>query len=243
MTDETEQMDPELDGLLAAAGDGSGAGLDRSDLDAMFEAVEERVSATKGKPLPWLKSRSTLVRRVLALGSFAVIFAAIAAGTPAANWEKLGSGQMIAALIALFVLMVATLMVALRPLHKPELPRPWLLSLAAGSVVATFVLAVTVHGPSAHQHVGELLAGATPCMYFGLFAGVPVYGMARLLDRGTYLGPLLAAAAAGLTGNFMLQLHCPMSDPMHNIAGHASVALIFVGGILLLESIVRRLRK
>jgi hypothetical protein len=241
MTEESQTRDPELDGLLAAAGDG-GAELSKSELEAMFESVEERVSATRGNPLHWLRSRSTLLRRVLALGSFFVIFAVIGGVMPAGDWAKLATAEIVLALISLFVLLVASLMVAMRPLHQPELPKSRLLGLAIGSVLATFVLAVTVHGPSgdAHAHAGSLISGATPCMYFGLLVGIPVYGMARLLDRGTYLGPLLAAAAAGLTGNFMLQMRCPISDPLHNVVGHASVALIFVGGILLLESLFRR---
>jgi len=241
MSEEAHQSDPELDGLLAAVGE-AGPELRAGDLDAMFGAVEERVKQTRGKPIHWLRSRSTRVRRALALGSFAVIFGVVAVSMPAEDWSSLASIESILALVSLGVLLVASLMVAVRPLHLPELPRIQVHGLAAASILATFVLAVAVGGPAgeAHDHAASFWSQATPCMYFGLLIGVPVYGVARLVDRGAYLGSLLAAAAAGLAGNFMLQMRCPISDPMHNVAGHASVALIFVGAIMLLETALRR---
>lgn len=243
MSEEAHQSDAELDGLLAAVADG-GPEMSAAEMDAMFGAVEERVSRADGNPIHWLRSRSTTVRRALALGSFAVIFGVVAASMPAEDWAQLMAADIVVALAALGVLLTATLTVAVRPLHVPALPRGRVLGLAAASVLATFVLAVTVGGASidGHEHTGSFWAQATPCMYFGFLIGVPVYAVARLVDRGAYLGSLLAAAAAGLAGNFMLQMRCPISDPMHNLAGHASVALVFVGAILLFESIFRRRR-
>ena len=75
----------------------------------------------------------------------------------------------------------------------------------------------------------------------GILLGVPVYAVTRLLDRGgTLLGPLLAALAAGLTGNFALQIHCPTNDTQHAMAGHAPVALVFVLAIGGVELLFRR---
>jgi hypothetical protein len=48
-------------------------------------------------------------------------------------------------------------------------------------------------------------------------------------------GLLAAGLIAALTGNLALQLHCPASDPMHLVLGHATVVLPF----LALEAVAR----
>ena len=73
------------------------------------------------------------------------------------------------------------------------------------------------------------MAGA--CMGVGLLLGVPVYALLRLVDRGNALGSLVAAAAAGVAGNFVLKAHCPIAGATHELFGHASVALVFVVGL------------
>ena len=74
--------------------------------------------------------------------------------------------------------------------------------------------------------------------------GVPVYVALRLLDRGSSAtASLLAACAAGLTGNLVLQLHCPVDGVEHLMATHFSVALLFLVGLGLAHLVVRRLRR
>jgi len=68
-------------------------------------------------------------------------------------------------------------------------------------------------------------------MGVGLLLGVPVYALLRLVDRGNALGNLVAAAAAGVAGNFVLKAHCSIPGTSHELLGHASVALVFVLGL------------
>ena len=50
----------------------------------------------------------------------------------------------------------------------------------------------------------------------------------RSVIRGNALGNLVAAAAAGVAGNFVLKAHCAIPGTSHELLGHASVALVFV---------------
>ena len=68
-------------------------------------------------------------------------------------------------------------------------------------------------------------------MGMGLLFGLPVYAIVRLFDRGNTFGSLVAAAAAGLAGNMLLKMHCPVDSTSHVLLGHASVAVLFVVGL------------
>jgi len=65
---------------------------------------------------------------------------------------------------------------------------------------------------------------------------------ARLLDRGAHAGlgrRLLAAAAAGLAADLALELHCPIDDPGHLLAGHAAVGVALAAACALLRRVPR----
>jgi len=56
------------------------------------------------------------------------------------------------------------------------------------------------------------------------------------LDRAEHRSlpnALLAAAAAGIGANLLLELHCPITEVFHLLAGHASVGLVLVTGYAL----------
>lgn len=241
------ESDERLDSLLASAHEAEAekaeGDLADGELDSMFSAAMGCVEEAEGRPGDWFRSRSTMVRRCMAIGAFLTICLVFAIVMPPADWALFGAPRVLLGVVALTALFGASMVVATRPLQVPELPRWKVITLAVLSVAATVVLAVTVAGePAAGHDHGSFWASVSPCMYMGLLAGIPVYGLARLLDRGTFLAPLLAAAAAGLVGNVALQIHCPMADPLHNLAGHASVALVFIGGMLLLERFFSRRR-
>lgn len=237
----TDQMmsdadrDPALDALLRDPGG------PMADADALFAALEQQVEASEKKPAGWLKSRSTPTRRLIAFGAFALV----AAYAVMSARDDLGSypiEQLVVSIGALLVLLGMSLVLAIRPLHEPALPTWKLGSLAGAAVLATVALAFLPGLGETTPAGASLFAMASPCMYMGLALGLPVYAIARIVDRGTRLAGVLAASAAGLTGNLFLQMHCPIDDPGHGLVGHASVVAIFVGGAFLIRLVERRLR-
>jgi hypothetical protein len=232
------ERDSDLDALLADAGPPAAL-----DLDEMFEGVDQGIERSDGSLRGWLQSRSTAVRRCLSLASLAVIVVVAVVITPRSDMASLGPA-FFGSLAALAVLVGLCLWVALRPVHQPALSTTKIVALAGVSLGATVLFALVPMArsqPDVLGHGAHVLAGASPCMYMGLLLGLPGYVIARLLARGTPLASVLAAAAAGLAGNFFLQAHCPMQEPMHNLVGHASVAVLFVGGALLIRSFERRM--
>jgi hypothetical protein len=233
------ERDPELDRLLQEE---RGAGPPAArEIDRLFHGVEARVQMGNVGPSGFLRTRPTLVRRVLALLAFAVVVGLTTLAMPPSDWAALMTLRSIAAFGAFGVLLSICIAVALRPLHAPALGVWQGILLAKATVVATFVLALVPVTAAAHAPAGmSLFQDASPCCVLGLLFGLPVYAVTRMLDRGTFLGPLLAASAAGLAGNIFLQIHCPTSDAAHNVAGHASVAVVFVLGVAALEVLTRR---
>ena len=128
-----------------------------------------------------------------------------------------------------------------RPLHRPALDGWRRVAFPALCVVATFglVLIPGLVGRAGSGVETGLLAHATPCATYGFALGLPVYALLRLLDRGDSLGRLHAACAAGLAGNVVLELHCPIAGNPHRIVGHAMVLVIYVGGMMLVEWALR----
>ena len=88
-----------------------------------------------------------------------------------------------------------------------------------------------------------LMRHASPCMIYGFVFGLPVYGALRFLDPGSsHAARIIAACAAGLAGNMVLELHCPMGGSTHLMAGHASIIVVYVLGVFLIEAMLRARR-
>ncbi len=129
---------------------------------------------------------------------------------------------------------IAALRFAQRPLHLPEASNRRRLATLLLVVAAPLVLALL---PDAHTHdflhfhsskAMWMLAGS--CFLFGIATGAPllVFTLAisptGLRDRRKFL---MAGLSAVILGNFTLQLHCPITDPLHLLLGHAGVLLPF----------------
>jgi hypothetical protein len=231
--------DAELERALGAAWEGDGA-LASRDLDGMLSSVESEIDRSRSSALCWLRSRPTIVRRALMLGSTALLLAATGFGILSEAVAK-APARVAIALVAMSVLLLISMVLAVRPLHRPMPSRAVTLGMAGLTIAATFLLsALPVGEPIAP---GGDAGGAAPCMYFGLMIGVPVYALARVLDRGSELTAIMAACAAGLAGNVVLQLHCPLASPAHMLFGHFSVVVVFVAGLALVRLAEHVLRK
>lgn len=148
--------------------------------------------------------------------------------------------QWTVSLVAFLVLLVLAMFMVTRPVHLPARPRWQSISLACLAVGVTVIAAFwplpAAIGAPTHDHGGGFMAGA--CMGVGLLLGVPVYALLRLVDRGNSFGNLVAAAAAGVAGNFVLKAHCSIAGTSHELLGHASVAVIFVVGLGLVHRLI-----
>jgi hypothetical protein len=200
-------------------------------MDRMFADIKARCDKSDRTVAGFFRSRSTTARRLIVL----TVFAALAI----IGWyvfplvsEQGRTAQWVASLVSFCVLLILAMLMVTRPVHLPALPRWPVVSLVAVALLATIVSAFWPQ-PTAeaatHAHDGGILAGM--CMGAGLLLGLPVYALLRLVDRGSALGSLVAAAAAGVAANFVLKAHCPIPGTFHELLGHASVAIVFVLGL------------
>jgi len=200
-------------------------------MDRMFADMKARCDKNDRTITGFLRSRSTVARRLIVLTVFSAlailgwfVFPLVGEQARTAPWT--------ASLVTFCVLLVAAMFMVTRPVHLPALPRWQSMCLACIAIGATMLAAFWPH-PAAqaatHDHTGGVMAGA--CMGVGLLLGVPVYALLRLVDRGNAFGSLVAAAAAGLAGNVVLKAHCAVPGTSHELLGHASVAVVFVLGL------------
>ncbi len=199
-------------------------------MDEMFADVTEQCDESDRTIRGFLRGRSTVARRLIILTVFAVLaaigwyqFPLISEQGRTVSWAT--------SLVAFCILLLTAMLMITRPVHLPALPR-WqsvcLVCIAIGATIVAALWPLPAAQAATHDH-GSAMAGA--CMGVGLLLGVPVYALLRLMDRGNALGSLVAAAAAGLAGNFVLKAHCSIPGTSHELLGHASVALVFVLGL------------
>jgi hypothetical protein len=200
-------------------------------MDRMFVELQSRCDKDDRSVAGFLRSRSTMTRRLIVVSVFSLLgimgwFAFPLVGDQArtAPWTV--------SLVTFVVLLLLAMLMVTRPVHLPALPR-WqsvcLVCIALGATIVAAFWPNPTATAAAHSHGGGEMAGA--CLGVGLLLGVPVYALLRLVDRGNALGSLVAAAAAGVAGNFVLKAHCSVPGTSHELLGHASVALVFVLGL------------
>ena len=200
-------------------------------MDRMFADLKTECDRSDRSVVGFLRSRSTIARRLIVLAVFSALavmgwyaFPIVSGPARTVQWGM--------SLATFAILLLVAMYMVTRPVHMPALPRWKSVCLVCIALGATALAALWPH-PSAlaaaPDHVGGGMAGA--CMGAGLLLGIPVYALLRLVDRGNALGSLVAAAAAGLAGNFVLKAHCTVPGTAHELLGHASVAFVFVVGL------------
>ncbi len=204
---------------------------DGAALDRMFGELKAECDKSDRTVTGFLRSRSTMARRLIVLTVFSVLAIIGWYAFPLVG-DQARTAQWAVSLTAFCVLLLLSMFMVTRPVHLPALPRWQSMCLACVAVGATVVAAFWPH-PAAQAATLNPSSGtmAGACMGIGLLLGIPVYALLRLVDRGNALGSLVAAAAAGVAGNFVLKAHCSIAGTSHELLGHASVALVFVLGL------------
>jgi hypothetical protein len=177
----------------------------------------------------WIKARPTGQRRtILAAVTFAILAGAfVLVRRP--DFDTYPPLRMAASLAALFVLIVASFAVGTRPIHLPA-RSPWIhRALVVAGIAGAFLVAIVPVAEVGGRPSDLITALGMPCLYFGVLIAIPVFALAKLLDRGRNpIAVLLAGLASGLFGEMVLQVHCPSCDPLHLVFGHFTVVLAFV---------------
>lgn len=136
----------------------------------------------------------------------------------------------------------------LRPLHRPALPG-WLaftlvlLALLLPWALSALPTAHTAHHASLAGTGDDLVRRAVACFLFGSLLALPLALFLALLGRGARRLVRLAvlpAAAGAVAGLVSLNLHCPLTSPVHLLAGHAPIVLVMV---LLVAAVYRLARR
>ncbi|GAB5543075.1 MAG: hypothetical protein SangKO_028350 [Sandaracinaceae bacterium] len=238
MSDVDPQPEPELERWLSEAREVEGERADPEALDGMLESVEREIARAEKKPSFWLRTRPTWIRRAIASGAALAVVGLTGALMLREDFHDYPMSYMALALGSLGALLLLSVHQALRPLHRPPLQGARKVGVVAVTLGATLALALFSPHEAGEAH--GVLDHVSGCLFFGLLLGVPVYFVLRLLDRGAQATSLLAACAAGLLGNLVLQLHCPRKDPEHLMLAHFSVVLLFVAGLGGAHYLVRR---
>ena len=207
-------------------------------MDRMFSSMKAECDKSDRSIAGFVRSRSTMARRLIVLGVFSTLAVIGWFAFPLVG-DQARTIQWALSLVTFCVLLVIAMVMVTRPVHLPALPH-WqsvcLVCIALGATVLTAFWPHPAAQAATHEHTGSVMVGA--CMGVGLLLGVPVYALLRLVDRGNALGSLVAAAAAGLAGNFVLKAHCAVPGTSHELLGHASVAVLFVVGLGLVHRFV-----
>ncbi len=242
MSESLDRHEPEPE-LAFLDGIESEPALDAGELDALFAGVQGRVEKSGARRLRGLAEQPTSRRRLFALICFVLIVVGLGALLPRSEPAEFPPIPLAIVMGTFGSLLVVAVLVAFRPIYVPALSPLWKIGLGVAAIAAAFTVALV---PELHTHTTSLpasdafLAHSIPCLSFGLLAGLPGYAFLRLLDRGAPFGRLLAGAAAGLAGNLVLELRCPVGGTDHLMLGHAMVVVAFIVGVVLVERVIAR---
>lgn len=235
---EHDELDPELRAFLEAL-PGETPDASKLDLDGLRRDLRAEVDAADRSLVARVRALATWLRRSLAA---LVLVALVALTVRPSDLVTYPPGLWMLYLASVLVLFGLCAFVALRPVHVPALPRWQGVALGLTAVVAVVVLSVIpdLHLRTTPPSVG-FFAHFSPCFAYGFMLGLPVYGALRLLDRGNPVGRILAAAAAGLAGNLVLEMRCTVGGgAVHQLFGHAGVVAFYVVGVVAFEWALRR---
>ncbi|MGD8862145.1 MAG: hypothetical protein PVI30_19190 [Myxococcales bacterium] len=227
---EAGQESPELEALLRASTPPTDGEAD-AELGALWGELRQRVDAHDASLRGRARDLPTPARFGLVAGLAVLLVAAVGLLAPRPDLSAYPLGRMLLVVLGLGGLLLVSVRMSLRPLHRPA-PRPATVLSVLGLSIATaagFSLLPAAHVLLPHTAPSPELSlwqHVRPCLVFGFALGLPLFAALRVFDRGTPMGAWPAAAALGLVGNLALQLHCPITQTSHLLLGHAPLGLL-----------------
>ena len=210
------------------------------EVEAMLGELHGKLARDRGLAAE-LRRRPTPLRVFLALGAVAALALAVLVWQRRPDLGVYPAGTLLIAVASSVLLLGACFAIALRPLQRVEVPRRQRYALLVMALALPVILAARPHrAPGSVASAGwagpEFVQRAAACFSYGLLLAFPVLVLGWALDRAEHRSlpnALLAAAAAGIGANLFLELHCPITEVFHLLAGHASVGLALVTGYAL----------
>ena len=220
---------------------------DDVDWNAQLARLQKSVAQERGARA-WLRSRPTPIRLVLAAGTAALLLMLVVAFSRRAD---LGVYPLLrlSATLAIYTLLAGMLLRS----ALVRLQQPWpvaasrwpLLALAVALpfVAASLPVAHALHPASLEGAGADFTRRAVACFTYGGVVALPVVlltiGLARTRIVGDVLAPVVGVSAA-LVGMAALELHCPITHPVHLLVGHATVGLVWFSVWFGLSRLLRR---
>ncbi|MFT5429497.1 MAG: hypothetical protein ACI9OJ_000168 [Myxococcota bacterium] len=224
---------------------------DTSDPDTLagsFDALMADVDSERG-PLGRLRERPAAERTGLGLLVVGLTIIMSWLLTPRIDLSLYPVIRLALEMSVLSIGAAAALWLALRPMHRAD-PTFIVVTVA----LATLALFPFLAGLFPHAHAlhpaslagagTDLPARAFKCFVFGLVAAVPAVVVTRALQRNQAFGSrrFAGAVVGGMAGILALSVHCPITHPVHLVAGHAPVVLGVIAATIGIAALVARRR-
>jgi hypothetical protein len=194
------------------------------DQDAGFSSLTASLASERGL-VARLREARTSSRLLAATGAVFLVLAGVGFFWSRSRLAPVPLTRVVVVVSVLSVLLALAVRLVLRPMQSPPVSRRALwISLLAGLVVP-FVFAATPHEA---QAAATFSSSALRCFVIGGTLGAAFVGLLYAFDRRELSARptgFLAAAAGGLAANAALELHCPSTDPLHLVLGHATIGV------------------
>lgn len=216
------------------------------DVRAAFAGLEAALAEEgwRGRLRAW----PTWARLTAVLGALALVGLANAVLAPRPDLGGLPLGRLLGILALLGAGAWAAARGGLWPLQRPPLDSRWALGLVLLGLAIPLALALGPQAPATHAACTPPAAMFTQkafgCLIYGCLCAAPALGLGVIFARGTLslLDGLLLAAAGALCGQVGLQLHCPITDGTHQLAGHVPVPVLLGGVVCVALGVLDRRR-
>jgi hypothetical protein len=208
-------------------------GLSPADeLEKLLTGTHERIKADRGL-LAWLRCRPTSQRFGLVLLSLAGLMAATLWRFQRPDFATYPAVRMAATFSVYLVALALSIRELVRPLYTRG--RTELFIVLTGALP----LLVAALPAAARSEDAPGIGHGHDCIPVGMLAGFLLMLLVRACDRAPRVGTgpaLLLGNTAGLFGNLVLMLHCPIDRPTHLLVTHALLGVALAALFKVLEA-------